>query len=80
MAQSEVQIKKASASDRPYKLADGEGLFLLVQRNGSKLWRLKYRFRGKEKLLSFGPLTTAPTRGKPGSSGQGACSQAESTF
>lgn len=47
MAQSEVQIKKASASDRPYKLADGEGLFLLVQRNGSKLWRLKYRYRGQ---------------------------------
>lgn len=55
MALSEIQIKKAKASDRPYKLADGEGLFLLVQRNGSKLWRLKYRFRGKEKLLSFGP-------------------------
>ncbi|WP_234003131.1 integrase arm-type DNA-binding domain-containing protein [Erythrobacter sp. SAORIC-644] len=55
MALSEMQIKKAKASDRPYKLADGEGLFLLVQRNGSKLWRLKYRFRGKEKLLSFGP-------------------------
>ncbi len=55
MALSEIQIKKAKASDRPYKLADGEGLFLLVQRNGSKLWRMKYRFRGKEKLLSFGP-------------------------
>jgi integrase len=55
MALSEIQIKKAKATDRPYKLADGEGLYLLVQRNGSKLWRLKYRFRGKEKLLSFGP-------------------------
>ncbi len=54
MALSKLQIKKAKAKERPYKLADGEGLFLLVQPNGSKLWRLKYRYRGKEKLLSFG--------------------------
>ena len=54
MALSEIQIKKAKAAERPYKLADGEGLFLLVQKNGSKLWRLKYRCHGKEKLLSFG--------------------------
>jgi hypothetical protein len=37
-------------------LFDGGGLFLLVMPNGSKLWRLKYRFGGEEKLLSFGPL------------------------
>ena len=55
MSLSEIQIRKAKAADRPYKLADGEGLFLLVQRNGSKLWRMKYRYRGKERLLSFGP-------------------------
>ena len=54
MALSEIQIKNAKAAERPYKLADGEGLFLLVKGNGSKLWRLKYRYRGKEKLLSFG--------------------------
>lgn len=54
MALKELQIKGARAKDRPYKLADGEGLFLLVKPNGSKLWRLKYRFAGKEKLLSFG--------------------------
>lgn len=48
MALSGMQIKKAKAADRPYKLADGEGLFLLAQRNGSKLWRLKYRYRGRE--------------------------------
>ncbi len=41
MALSEIQIKKAKAAERPYKLADGEGLFLLVQKNGSKLWRLR---------------------------------------
>ncbi|MGB7419831.1 MAG: integrase core domain-containing protein [Erythrobacter sp.] len=54
MPLKEIQIRNARAKDRPYKLADGEGLFLFVKPNGSKLWRLKYRFMGKEKLLSFG--------------------------
>lgn len=55
MALMEMQVRKAAAGDRPYKLTDGEGLFLLVRPNGSKLWRLKYRYGGKERLLSFGP-------------------------
>lgn len=38
----------------PYKLADEKGLFLLVNTNGSKYWRLKYRIAGKEKLLALG--------------------------
>jgi integrase len=54
MPLSEIQIKKAKAENRAYKLSDGEGLFLLVNPNGSKLWRLKYRHSRKEKLLSFG--------------------------
>lgn len=45
----------AEAIERPYKLADGGGLYLLVKPNGSKHWRLKYRFLGKEKLLALGP-------------------------
>lgn len=46
--------------ERPYKVADGGGLHLLVQPNGNKYWRLKYRYAGKEKLISFGryPITT----------------------
>lgn len=54
MPLTELQAKKSKPRDNAYKLADGEGLFLLVQPNGSKLWRMKYRFGGKEKLLSFG--------------------------
>ncbi|MFZ5703029.1 MAG: tyrosine-type recombinase/integrase [Pseudomonadota bacterium] len=50
----EVQARNASPKAKPYKLADGEGLFLLVKPNGSKLWRMKYRFAGKEKLLALG--------------------------
>ncbi|TXH13329.1 MAG: DUF4102 domain-containing protein, partial [Gammaproteobacteria bacterium] len=54
MPLTETQARNSKPSDRAYKLADGEGLFLFVQPNGSKLWRMKYRFAGKEKLLSFG--------------------------
>ena len=60
MALKELEVKYAAKRQRPYKLSDGEGLHLLVQPSGSKLWRLKYRFEGKEKLLSFGkyPVVT----------------------
>ncbi|WP_066112060.1 integrase arm-type DNA-binding domain-containing protein [Blastomonas sp. CCH2-E1] len=54
MPLTENQAKNAKPLERAYKLADSEGLFLLVQPNGAKLWRMKYRFAGKEKLLSFG--------------------------
>ena len=54
MPLSDLKVRTAAPSDRPYKLADGGGLYLLVQPTGSKLWRLKYRFLGKEKLLSLG--------------------------
>ncbi len=52
---SDTKIKKAAKAERDYKLADEKGLFLLVRKNGGKLWRMKYRVAGKEKLLSFGP-------------------------
>lgn len=54
MPLTELQARSAKPRDRAYKLADGGGLFLLIQPNGSKLWRMKYRYAGKEKLLSFG--------------------------
>lgn len=47
-------VAAAKPGEKDYKLADGDGLHLLVRTNGSKLWRLKYRIAGKEKLLSFG--------------------------
>lgn len=50
-----VQVKNAKPQDKPYKLYDGGGLFLLITPAGGKLWRLKYRQEsGKEGLLSFG--------------------------
>lgn len=55
MALSEFAARKAKPRDRAYKLTDGAGLYLYVQPGGSKLWRMKYRHGGREKLLSFGP-------------------------
>jgi integrase len=55
MPLSELAVRNAKPKAKAFKLADGGGLHLLVQPAGSKLWRLKYRIAGKEKLLSFGP-------------------------
>lgn len=54
MALSDVSIRNAKPAEKVYKLYDSDGLFLQVTPNGGKWWRLKYRFDGKEKLLSLG--------------------------
>ena len=51
---TELGLRKAKPSSKPKKLSDGCGLFLLLHPNGSKYWRMKYRFMGKEKLLAIG--------------------------
>lgn len=54
MKLSDKACKAAKTKESPYKLFDGGGLFLEVMPNGSKLWRLKYRFLRKEKRISLG--------------------------
>ena len=54
MALTDVAIKSAKPRGKPYKMGDADGLFLLVQPSGGKLWRLKYRLDGREKKLGFG--------------------------
>ena len=54
MALTDLKVKKAKATDKPQKLADGGGLYLLVQPNGAKYWRLKYRVARVEKVLALG--------------------------
>lgn len=54
MALSDITVRTAKARDKQYKLSDAAGLHLLIKPNGNKYWRLKYRFAGKEKLLSIG--------------------------
>ena len=51
---TELAIKQAKFRDKQYKLSDGGGLFLLVHPNGSKYWRLDYRFADKRKSSSLG--------------------------
>ncbi|MDW7774511.1 MAG: tyrosine-type recombinase/integrase [Desulfobulbaceae bacterium] len=51
---TDARIRKIKAAEKPLKLFDGGGLFLLVTPTGGKLWNLKYRFEGKEKKLAFG--------------------------
>jgi len=54
MALSDTVIRNAKPGPKPAKISDEKGLFLLVQPSGGKLWRLKYRFEGKEQKLSLG--------------------------
>jgi hypothetical protein len=54
---TDAQIRKAKAARKPYKLTDGGGLHLYVTPAGGKLWRLRYEFERKEKLLSIGPYS-----------------------
>ena len=54
MPLTDAAVRSAKPKEKPYKLADERGLFLLVNPSGSKYWRLKFRVDGKEKLLSFG--------------------------
>jgi hypothetical protein len=51
---SDAKARNAKPKPKPYKISDGDGLFLLVKPSGSKYWRLKYFFAGKEKLLALG--------------------------
>lgn len=55
---TQFAIVNAVAVDKPTKLSDGEGLHLLVQPNGRKLWRFRYRFAGRENMLAFGSFPT----------------------
>lgn len=48
-----IEVKQAKPKEKPYKMYDGNGLYLLVK-PGGKYWRLKYRLHGKEKILAFG--------------------------
>lgn len=49
------QIDAAKPAEKPYRLADAGGLFLFVPPSGKKVWRMRYRFEGKEKTLVIGP-------------------------
>jgi integrase len=58
MPLKDVSVRNARSGPRPRKLSDGGGLHVLIQPTGSKLWRLAYRFAGKQKTLAFGVYPT----------------------
>ncbi|MGN7930534.1 tyrosine-type recombinase/integrase [Sphingopyxis sp. 22461] len=54
MSLTHIQISNAKPMEKAYKMADSEALYLVVQPNGSKLWRMNYRHLGRQKTLYFG--------------------------
>jgi integrase len=54
MPLTDVACRNAKPAEKPRKLADSKNLYLLVQPNGSRLWRMNYRYEGKQKTLAFG--------------------------
>lgn len=48
------QIEQAKPKDKGYRLSDMGGLFLFITPTGAKVWRMRYRFEGKEQTLSIG--------------------------
>ncbi|MBV5269963.1 MAG: DUF4102 domain-containing protein, partial [Afipia sp.] len=53
-----IQINAAKPRTKPWSLSFSQGLYLVVQPNGSKLWRFKYRFLDKQKNLHLGGWPT----------------------
>jgi integrase len=65
MALTDTAIRNSRPKEKPYKVADSQGLYLLVNPGGSKLWRIKYRMDGVERKLALGPypeITLAEAR------------------
>src|SRR5262245_56749088 len=63
MALTDIAIRKTKPHTKPFKLTDGAGLHLLVAPTGAKLWRLAYRFAGKQKSLALGSDLIVPLAG-----------------
>ena len=64
---NETQIKTLKPKEKPYELSDGDGLFLHINTNGSKGWRCRFKFEGREQLMGLGAypdVTIADARSK----------------
>ena len=59
---TDTRVRSAKPTQRPIKLSDAGGLYLLIQPHGSKLWRMAYRFAGKQKTLALGVYPTVSLR------------------
>ncbi|WP_279048943.1 tyrosine-type recombinase/integrase [Cedecea davisae] len=54
MALTDTKVRSAKPEEKEYSLVDGDGMFLLIHPNGSKYWRFRFRFGGKQHLMAFG--------------------------
>ncbi|EPE9330835.1 tyrosine-type recombinase/integrase [Klebsiella aerogenes] len=54
MALTDIKVRSAKPQKKEYTLVDGDGMFLLIHPNGSKYWRFRFRFGGKQHLMAFG--------------------------
>lgn len=60
MPLNDMQIRRAKPEDKPYTLGDGQGLSLLIEPNGSKSWRFRYRYAGKPKMIRLAFTQRSP--------------------
>ena len=60
MKLNDIAVRKAKPETKPYRMADGGGMYLEVSPNGSKYWRLAYRFESKQKVLALGVYPDVP--------------------
>ncbi len=51
MALTDIKVRSAKPQEKEYTLVDGDGMFLLIHPNGSKYWRFRFRFGGKQHLI-----------------------------
>ena len=77
MTLTDTGIRKAKAKNKAYRMSDGGGLYLFVTPPGGKLWRWKYRFEGREKLMSFGGHPDQSSAQKPPERASGAQSPSQ---
>lgn len=54
MALTDTKVRSAKPEEKEYSLVDGDGMFLLIHPNGSKYWRFRFRFGGRQHLMAFG--------------------------
>jgi integrase len=59
MPLTDIELRNLKSRDKPYKVSDGNGLYVLVTPEGGKLWRYAYRFDGKQKTLALGIYAAA---------------------
>jgi hypothetical protein len=72
MAITDTEIKRAKPEQKPYSMSDSGGLHLVISPAGGKLWRWKYRFEGKEKLMALGKIPSGCLGNGPGAPQRGA--------